>query len=191
MSIDSGAAESTSGGSCVRCAVALSRAMITRSPTSSGSALDRPSSVRKPYSGGSARSPPRYITLSLPRVSSASFIARIDPRASPSGFSWVTRRKRSLARIASATALSSLPICGQLVDQLAHPDALLHRAIVFEGQLRGPLHSQLVGEPRLEHAVGGGEPVQGRPARLLRTEHADEDACMPEIRGRLDAGDGH
>ena len=78
------------------------------------------------YSGGSTSSPPTYITLSFPSTSSASFIARIDPRASPSGFSWVTRRKRSLARIASATALSSLAIGGELVDQLAHADSLCH-----------------------------------------------------------------
>src|SRR5579862_7222380 len=121
------------------------------------------------------------MTASLPSASSPSFIARIDPSASPSGFSCVTRRKRSCSRIASATAVRSLAIRRELVDQLAHANALLHRSIVCEGQLRGSLHSQLAGETRLEHAVRGGESLERRGALALLPEHADEDARVAEI----------
>src|ERR1041384_46328 len=96
-----------------------------------------------------------YIAESLPSVSRASFIARIEPSASPSGFSCVTSRKRSFARIASATATRSLAIGRELVDQLAHANPLLHRSIVFERQLGSSLHSELVREPRRQNAVRG------------------------------------
>src|SRR4051794_26927633 len=107
-----------------------------------------------------------YRTLSLPSASRTSFMARIEPNASPSGFSCETRRKRSFARIASATASSSL-IGREVVDQLAHTDALLHASIVFEGQLRSPLHSELPGNLRLEDAVSRLEPLQRLGALLL------------------------
>src|SRR4051794_14326429 len=127
--------------------------------------------------------------LSFPSASSASFAAKIEPKASPSGFSWVTSRKRSCARIASATAASSL-LTGEIVHQLAHADALLHGSIVFEGQLRGPPEPELAREPRLEDAVGGGQALERGDALALRPEDADEDARLLEVGRRLDAGDG-
>src|SRR6478672_12426032 len=100
------------------------------------------------------------MTLSLPSWSRASFIASNEPSASPSGFSWVTSRKRSFERIASATACRSLVVCiwGELIDQLGHPDPALDRRIVFERQLGGPLHSQLSRHASLQDAVCRGEP---------------------------------
>src|SRR6478752_7759415 len=100
------------------------------------------------------------MTLSLPSWSSASLVASSEPSASPSGFSWVTSRKRSFERIASATACRSLVVCfwGELIDQLGHADPALDRRIVFEGQLRSPLHSQLAGEASLQDAVSSGKP---------------------------------
>src|SRR6476660_3055772 len=97
------------------------------------------------------------MTLSLPSVSRASLVASNEPRASPSGFSWVTSRKRSFERIASATACRSLVVCvwGELIDQLGHADPALDRRIVFEGQLRSPLHSQLAREPRVQSVESG------------------------------------
>ena len=110
---------------------------------------------------GGAVWPARYMTLSLPSSSSASFAPRIEPSASPSGFSCVTRRKRSWARIASATAARSLVGVGfivgrlgsEVVDQLRHAHSSLDRRIVFERQLRGPLQLQLAPDRRLEDAV--------------------------------------
>src|SRR5262249_60599192 len=95
------------------------------------------------------------ITLSLPSWSSASLVPRIDPSASPSGFSCVVSVKRSLFRIASTTAARSLSVVwGELIDQLRHPDPALNRRIVFEGQLRRPLHAELAGKSRLQDRVG-------------------------------------
>src|SRR2546423_2084296 len=114
-------------------------------------------------------SPPRNMTLSLPSASSPSFSARIDPSASPSGFSCVTRRKRSRSRRASATAPSSF-VGGELIDQLRHPHPPLDRRIVLEGQLGGPLHSQLSRDSRLQDAVGGRQTGERRLALALRPE---------------------
>src|SRR5512132_803879 len=102
------------------------------------------------------------MTLSLPSWSSASFVASSEPRASPSGFSWVTSRKRSCDRSASATACRSLVfwLWGELIDQLGHADPALDRGIVFEGQLRSPLQSQLLRETRLQDTVGRRQPGQ-------------------------------
>src|SRR4029077_9203586 len=132
------------------------------------------------------------MTLSLPSWSRASLVASSEPRASPSGFSWVTSRKRSFERIASATACRSLVICvwGELIDQLGHADPALDRRIVFEGQLGGSFHSQLARHAGLQDAVRRGEAVERLHALGLRAEHADEDTRVAEIRRGLDGGDG-
>src|SRR6266536_2342854 len=163
--------------------------MMTRSAASSGSSRRSQSSGMKAYSLGMSIPPPRKAVLSFPSLSRASFAAVIEPSASPPGFSWVTSRKRSCERIASATAVSSL-VTDELVDQLAHANPLLHRSIVFEGQLRGSLHSQLPSELGLQNAVRGFEPGERRPPLPFGPEHADEDARVAEIGGGLDAGDG-
>src|ERR671933_1610599 len=105
---------------------------------------------------------------SLPMAASASFSASVEPSASPSGFSCVTSRKRSCARIASATAPTSLVVWGELIDQLRHADPALDGRIVFEGQLRRPLHPQLARQPRLEDTVRRFEAGERVGLRLLR-----------------------
>src|ERR671937_1130621 len=108
------------------------------------------------------------MTTSFPSCSSASFIARSDPSASPSGFSCVTSRKRSCSRRACATAFRSFVVVwGELIDQLRHPDPPLDRRIVFERELGRPLHPQLAREAGLEDAVGGGEAVEALLALAL------------------------
>src|SRR5689334_6197817 len=107
------------------------------------------------------------MTLSLPSESSASFSPRIEPSASPSGFSWVTSRKRSCSRRALATAFRSL-VCGELIDQPRHADPPLDRRIVLERQLGSPLQAQLPCNARLEYAVRCGEPCQRRASLPLR-----------------------
>src|SRR5207244_7597543 len=116
-----------------------------------------PSKGMNEYSRGRGESPARYITVSLPSWRSASVVASSEPRASPSGFSCVTTRKRSCARSASATASRSLVVWGELIDQLCHAHAALDRRIVLEGQLRGPLHSKLACKSSLQQAMCGGE----------------------------------
>src|SRR5512133_1400936 len=130
------------------------------------------------------------MTLSLPSWSSARFIARIEPSASPSGFSWVTMRKRSCDRIAAATAATSLVVWGELIDQLRHADPALDGRIVFERELRRPLHPELASEPRLQDAVRRLEPGEAVLPALLGPEHAHVDACMAQVRRGLDAGHG-
>src|SRR6266540_4401531 len=126
---------------------------------------------------------------SLPSWSSASLHASTDPRASPSGFSWVVIRKRSLARIASAACSRSVVVWRELIDKSRHPDATLDRRIVLKGQLGGPLHPELARDVPLEQAVRGTQALQRLLALLLRAEDADEDARVAEIGGGLDGGD--
>src|SRR5919202_5797678 len=128
---------------------------------------------------------------SLPMAASASFSASVEPSASPSGFSCVTSRNRSCARIAAATASASLVVWGELIDQLRHADPALDGRIVFERQLRRPLQPQLPPETRLQDTVCRFESGEALPPLVLRAEDADVDDGMAEIRRCLDAGDGH
>src|ERR671937_1862384 len=121
----------------------------------------------KAYSPGSGASLRSTMTMSLPSCSSASFVASSEPSASPSGFSWVVTRKRSCERRAWTTAAGSF-VSGELIDELCHADPTLDRRIVLEGQLGGPLQSQLTREPRLEHTVGSRKARQALLALPLR-----------------------
>src|SRR6266581_4452111 len=130
------------------------------------------------------------MTLSLPSWSNASFAARREPSASPSGFSWVVSVNRSCLRIAAATAARSLAVVwGELIDQLRHPDPPLNRRIVFERQLRSPLHSQLTRDPRLQDGVGSLQSLQCALALPFGAEDGDEHLRMPEVGGCPDASD--
>src|SRR6185437_11233454 len=100
--------------------------------------------------------------------------------------SCVTTRKRSPPRSAATTACKSLDVCVilgcELIDQAAHPHTVLDRRIVLEGQLRSSLQPQLTREPRLQQSVGGVEASQRCRPFLLRTEHADEDRRVAQVR---------
>src|SRR4051794_6981861 len=192
MSMVSGAWSSTDESGPSRDSLAQSRATSTRPSFSGGAPRSKPSRSMNEYSVGSGASPYRYISLSLPSASSASFAASSDPSASPSGFSCVTSRKRSFERSASETALrSSFIAWRELVDQLTHADAALDRRIVFEGQLGSPLHFQLPGEAGLKNAVGRGEPVERLVSLPRGPEDTDEDRGLAQIGRSLDAGDRH
>src|SRR5919197_2090018 len=189
MSIDSGTRPRTSG-SAILLSFAQSSASRTQSATSSGQRRSNSASGMKAYSPGNGASPCSTMTLALPSWSSASFIARSDPSASPSGFSWVVMTKRSWARIASATAVSSLAVVwGELIDQLRHADPALDRRIVLEGQLRSSLHSKLPREPRLKHRVRRLERGERLHAFRFGAEHRDEDARVAEVGRRFHSGD--
>src|SRR3954468_17477353 len=189
MSIDSGTRPSTSG-SAMRLSFAQSTASRTRSDTSSGQRLCSSFRGMNPYSPGSGASPQRTMTESLPNWSSASFIPSSEPRASPSGFSWVVIRKRSCARIASATAARSLAVVwGEFIDELRHADPALDRGIVLECQLRSSLQMQPPCEQRLQDGVGGLQRGERLHALALRSEDGHEDTRVAKVGGRLDAGD--
>src|SRR5579862_3778486 len=185
-------ARASASGSPMRCSLAQSTATRTRSVASAGASRRRSPRGMKPYSRGSGAPAARYITTSLPRPRRASVVARSDPSASPSGFSCVTTRKRSCSLSASAIAWRSL-VCvmavvrRELVDELAHSHAALDRGIVLERELRGPLHSQLARETRLEQSVRRVESRQGRLALAAGAENADVDGRMPQIGRRIDA----
>src|SRR6476646_11760718 len=186
MSTESGTRPRTSG-SAIRLSFAQSTARSTRSETSSGHRRASSASGMKAYSPGSGASPKSTITASFPSASRASFVASREPRASPSGFSWVVTTNRSLPRIASATALSSLAVVWcEFIDQLRHANPSLDRGIVFEGQLRSSLHPQLVREPRLQHRVGRLQADERLLALAFATEHGDEDARVAQVWRRLD-----
>src|SRR5436305_4373470 len=189
MSRTSGAAERTVS-SPIRSSLAQSTARSTRSAASSGGSRTRSSSGMNAYSCGSGVWPGRYMTASLPSCRRARLRASSEPRASPSGFSCVTTRKRSCRWRASAIAFRSV-VCvivvrRELVDQAGHAHAALDRRIVLEGQLRSSFHSELAREPRLEDTVRGLEPHQAGAPFPARAEHADVDRRVPQIRRRLD-----
>src|SRR5919204_1899847 len=190
MSTESGTRPSTSG-SAIRLSFAQSTASRTRSETSSGQRRRSSASGMNAYSPGSGASPWSTISASLPSCLSARCIARSEPSASPSGFSCVVIRKRSLLRIASATAVSSLAVVwGEFIDQLGHADPALDRRIVLERELRSAFQMQLASDARLQNGVRrlqGSDRLHSLP---LRAEHRDEHARMAEIGRRLDAGDG-
>src|SRR5919205_4510702 len=127
------------------------------------------------------------MTVSLPSWSSASFIARMEPSASPSGFSWVTTRKRSSARHGPATAATSLVVWGELIDQLRHADPALDCRIVFERELGRPLHAELAGEPALQDAVRRLEAGEACRPSFFAPEHAHVDARVTQVRRGFDA----
>src|SRR5690348_3733743 len=189
MSTVSFAPMSCVGSGPMRSAFAQSTATSTRSAMSAGTARVTSSSGMNAYSRGMGVSPLRYMTASLPSWRSASVVASSEPSESPSGFSWLTTTKRSFARSASATALRSLVVWGELIDEVGHAHAALDRRIVLEGQLGSPLHTKLAREPALQETVGGRQPLQRRLPLPRRTEHADVDGRMPQVRRRDDAGD--
>src|SRR5918994_2565630 len=193
MSTTSGESWSTSGSGPMRDSFAQSTANRIRCDASSGTVRSSSSRGMKEYSPGSGASPTRSIVASLPSWSSASFSASIDPRASPSGFSCVVTRKRSPPRITSAACASSVSIVvvwGEFIDQQGHSDPPLDRRIVFEGQLRRPLHPEFLCELRLQDSVCRLEALQALLTLPLGAEHRDEDLGVPEVGRRLDPGDG-
>src|ERR671932_892961 len=178
MSTTYGVTCSTSASGPSRDSFAQSSATSVRSPASAGRSRRRSSSGMNAYSCGSGARPYRYMYESLPSRSSASFVASSDPSASPSGFSCVVSKKRSCARSASATAPRSsfVVVWCDLIDQLRQAGGALDRRIVLEGQLRGPLHSELSRDPSLQDAVRRLESRERARALLLRAEHRHEDA---------------
>src|SRR5246127_3650393 len=102
--------------------------------------------------------------------------ARSDPRASPSGFSCVTTRKRPCRRRASAIAFRSvvwvIVVRRELVDQAGHAHAALDGGIVLEGQLWGSLQPELACEPRLQHTVRRFQPEQACALLAARAQNA-------------------
>src|ERR671930_3244 len=189
MSTESGTRPSTSG-SAIRLSFAQSTASRTRSETSSGQRRRSSASGMNAYSPGSGASPTSTISASLPSCLSASRIASSEPSASPSGFSCVVIRKRSLSRIASATAVSSLAVVwGEFIDQLGHADPALDRRIVLECQLRGPFQVQLARDARLQDCVRRLQAGDRLRALPLRAQYRDEDARVAEVGRRFHSGD--
>ena len=91
------------------------------------------------------------ISASLPSSRSTPCIATSEPSASPSGFSCVTRRKRSFWRTASRTC-SRVPAVGGahrvlLGEQLLDVHRAVGRLVVDERQRRRALHPQLASRP--------------------------------------------
>src|SRR5919109_2926005 len=190
MSTESGTRPSTSG-SAILLSFAQSSASRTRSETSSGQRRRSSASGMKAYSPGNGVSPCRTITLSLPSWSSASFIARSEPSASPSGFSCVVIVNCSWPRIVSATAVISLAVVwGELIDQLAHADPALDRRIVLEDKLRSSLHPELACDARLQHGMRRLQPCKRPLAFPLVPQHGHEHARLPQVRRRFDGRHG-
>src|SRR5919201_1686739 len=111
------------------------------------------------------------MTTSLPSWSSASFVASIEPSASPSGASCVVTRNRSCERITSAAAAGSVVDGRDFIDETGHPHPVLDRGIVLERQAGSPLEAQLAVDARLQDPVRALERDQRLLPPPLGAEH--------------------
>src|SRR5262249_5852334 len=189
-------------GSCpIRRAFAQSTATSTRSEMSSGSSRSTSSSAMNSNSAGMAADPDRYISESLPSARSPRDIASIEPRASPSGFSCATTRKRSFEESAESTPSRSVCLACSFVscvirnaprrhfiDELRHADAALHGWIVFKGEVRSPLQPELARDPRLQVTVSRIEAFERGALLPLVAVHRDVDGALTQVSRDRDAG---
>src|SRR4051812_261208 len=153
-----------------------------------------PAKSMNSYSFGMGTSPKRYMSASLPSSRSANVMARSEPRASPSGFSWVVTMKRSLLRRASATAARSPSVVFvfvELIDESGEAHPPLYRRIVLKRQLWGSLQTELAVHAALEDTVRGLEAGERGVALLRGPEHAHVDGGLAKVRARVDPGHGH
>jgi hypothetical protein len=121
-------------------------------------------------------------------------MARSDPRASPSGFSWVVTMKRSWLRRTSATAARSTAVVFvgiELIDEPGEARTPLNRRIVLKRQLWGSLQMELAVHVALEDTVRGLQAGEGGIPLLRGSEHADIDGGLAKVRARGHAGHGH
>src|SRR5215203_3747166 len=109
------------------------------------------------------------ITVSLPHAASTSCMATSEPRASPSGFSWVTRTNVG-------------------VQQLLDADAPVDRVVVGELERRRVLEAQLVAHAALQIAVGGTQAFERGSADRLVPQDGDVDARVAQVRAGVDSG---
>ena len=147
-----------------------------------------PAKSMNSYSFGIGTSPKRYMSASLPSSRRANVMARSEPRASPSGFSWVVTMKRSLLRRASATAARSASgvfVVVELIDEPGEARTPLHRRIVLKRQLWGSLQMELAVHATLEDAVRGLQAGEGGVALLRGPEHAHIDGGLAKVRARV------
>ncbi len=98
-------------------------------------------------------------------------MARSDPSASPSGFSWVVTTKRSCFSIAFAVAFISSVVV-ELIEKLGKPRRTLCRPIVLKDKPRSALEVQLPVDLLLQDAVRALERGEASLAAPLRAEHA-------------------
>src|SRR4051794_35465438 len=153
-----------------------------------------PAKSMNSYSFGMGTSPKRYMSASLPSSRSANVMARSEPRASPSGFSWVVTMKRSLLRRASATAARSASVVFvfvELIDEPGEAHPPLYRRIVLKRQLWGSLQMELPVHAALKDAVGRLQTGEGRVALLRGSEHAHVHGGLAEIPARVHPRDRH
>ncbi len=108
----------------IRSMLPQSRKITVRSARSAGASWKTSCSGRKRYSSGSGNSfSARNISESLPSCVSASWSARVEPSASPSGPSWVVIRKRSLSASSATIASVAISISDLSPFELTRPSS--------------------------------------------------------------------
>src|SRR6266542_1532246 len=175
-----------------------SRNTSTRSTTSAGASWNTSSRGRNWYSTGSGNSfAARNITESLPSCSRMWCIASSEPRASPSGASWVVSRKRSFARSSWAMSASdasvrrTTAVASLILEQPREADAPFGCIVVVEGQRRSALDPHLARDRSLEDAVRGTQPGERGLALGLAAQHAHVHARRAQVRACLHRGHRH
>src|SRR3954447_11753947 len=186
MLITNGACSSRADSGPSRLSFAASTATTARSPGPGAVPRKMPANSMNWYSFGIGTSPKRYISASLPSSRSASVMASSEPRASPSGFSWVVTMNRSRSRIAAATwpssAASLVFVWVELIDEPGEAHPPLHRRIVLEGQLWSSLQMELAVHATLQHSVGGLQALERGVPLALGAENAHVDSRLAEVR---------
>src|SRR5664279_4122495 len=177
-----------------------SRKTTVRSPRSAGGSVTRPSSEKKLYSWGSGSSPASMnIRQSLPIAVRISRMATSEPRASPSGFSWVTTisfwAPRSSLRISSRSdrlplvvIVAPLEVLRDLgVEQLADAHPAIDGVVVLEGERRRVLEAQFGRHTMLQVALRGAQTVDAGRALGVVSEHAHIYARIAQVGAGLDS----
>ena len=130
------------------------------------------------------------IRLSLPSAPRTSCIATSEPSASPSGFSWVTSRKRSASR-SSARTSPGTPSCrwppapssppGLPVEQLGHAHPAVDGVVVGELQRRRVLERSSPATRRCRKPWAERRPSSEASRAVGVAEHAHVHARMAQV----------
>src|ERR1700691_4917688 len=186
-----------------------------RSPMSAGAAWMACSSAGQRYSRGSGRSLDEMnISELLPSAVSSPCMPISEPKASPSGCSWVATTKLVSARMRSSTSrrvcsidssalmpvhplarLARYSSCLSTIDlgldQRVHAQRAVGGVVIGELKCRRSLERQLARDAPLQIAVGAAQPCQRVVSHLALAEHAHVYARMAQVRACLDIGHGH
>src|SRR5207302_2065612 len=130
-----------------------------------------------------------------PRAHSALASANVDPRQSPSGASWLSRRMlRRLLRVSATVSAGDIapPLSvdlGHPAQQALHAHAALDRLIQLEVNRGDEAKPDPPGQFPPDKPLGVAQGGHGLHLRLRVAQDADEYLGMPQVHAQLHVGD--